>query len=175
MKTFWKIMLIAVLGALVAALPGFSAAAEGGKLITGSCVFLPDPEESPDNRSWWNGPDDTLYHQRNELILEYCDFDDDRLDGEVLSTVSWDVFIDFDLYPYWITGHDHGSLVVTDDAGNISWTGRYNGFIDEFSREYISMILHGVGEYQTLQFIGTAFFDYADPESEGLVIEGYIR
>lgn len=174
MKTLWKIMAIVLLWALVLAVPGFSATAEGGVGITGSCVFLPEPE-SPDIRTWWNGPDDTLYHQRNELILEYCDFDDDRLDGEYLINVSWDVFIDFDLYPYWITGHDHGSLVVTDAEGNITWTGRYNGFIDEYSMETMTVILNGVGEYQTLQFVATGYFDYADPTTTGPVFEGYIR
>ncbi len=173
MKTFWKIITIAGLLVLLT-VPGFSAAAEGPQPVTGACIFNEEPA-SPDVREWATRPDGSFMHIRNEYQLLTCDFNDDRMDGDYLLRVSWDVIIDFSLFPYWITGHDHGLVEATDAASNVTWKGHYNTWIDETSKSNGTMILSGMGPYKSLHFNGTVFFDFADPTMMGPTIEGVIR
>lgn len=141
--------------------------------VSGTCWLLDEPE-SPDVRDWFNGKDDLNYHVRNEKQIAFCDFDDPRLDGYLLLTVNWDVKFDWDS-PYWITGHDHGYMDFFDMDGNMTWQGKYNSHIDEFSQVTGYYVLQGVGENERLMAKLSAAFSFTGEPDWALHITGTIK
>jgi hypothetical protein len=151
-RLIWAILLTCILLATAA----FPAEASGSpKDISGRIVYQYDPPA--DTKQWFTG-DGAIYHMRGDLQVYTTDFDDDRLDGDMLSDVNCDGHMDLSGNPIWFVGHFHAQNSITNAAGELIWEGVSNSLCDSYGACELTYVLNGQGEYQGLTAIISADF-----------------
>jgi hypothetical protein len=146
MKIKIRFIIVFVLLATLILVSTLQVSAKAEKIpVSGTCTGLAFLD-SPDYR-YWEKEDGSKEHWRNNLILFWCDYDDDRLDGYMLASDNWNTFsndnIDF-------SARTFGKGYSADENGNILdlWEGSYNAYYDAEWTYFMKMTYVGCGENQ---------------------------
>lgn len=169
MKNKLHFVVVVLLTCLFLVVAAFPVSAEAVKIpINGTCTGLlfggEDPNFPSDPRyRFWTKEDWSMMHWRNSLILFWCDYNDDRLDGYLVASDNWNTFsnekIDFPARTF-------GKTYSSDENGNILnlWEGTYNAYYDQEMFYVMHWTGLGRGENQTLLaklvFTGSEWPDY---------------
>jgi hypothetical protein len=135
--------LMAIL-ALLLAFAAVPAQADAPKAeVSGVCYFVDDGERPANFREWLSAHD-TVYHLRNHAIVMGCDLSDDRLDGVLTGTNSWNG--KWGDMPALFVGNEHvDDIAMTDGSGQTLWWGSSTGHYYPDGSYSSKMILHGAG------------------------------
>ena len=154
MKLTKRSVILVMLTAVLLLVSAFPAAAQAQKIaFTGKCELLafapwgidPDP-----NYRYWVTRDETMDHWRNQVILFYCDYTDDRLNGYFVASDNWNMF-----------SNEHSAFeartftsgYVSDELGNDLGLWNESGVGWQISEDNfgVKMIFRGKGIYQGMQ------------------------
>jgi hypothetical protein len=123
-----KCIFIVMLAVILLAVPSFPVKAAAQHIpITGYCLAIGGWEA--DDFRFWANPNSPTVHWRDIIYLSYCDMDDDRLDGYVLSEDHWNMV--------WVNGQQQ---LKAQSFGN-----GYSS--DEFGNQTDFWEFHGTGYY----------------------------